>query len=810
MNLEWLLALLCPEDFAPHPNFRDPEHDSRPWAILAGIVHPDVDWRSISEQRYRDSEHLKTGIDRRIIEAVRMSFIAESQLDAISEAQQLLLLPGVDVAARVVVGLVAAVAAAELDQEQVCLSILDGLVDDVIAPVEGSNRSLLLACVLQQKALRLRDFGGYNWGQTCAEAAQALRDIDLVDVHAAVSRPKAARKGQAVIEDVVACLKDASARLSSPLMSFTANSDPRLFSLSDVSLTERANHFHYVSTSESGEFIRFADDIFQREFKSSSITLGRSVPDIFFTALQYELYGSGAVYVVRRELALLRLVQHGDFISEAVYSDALGLLRSANADKDLRLVLRRVREKGPLLALSADVRRVIATRSAPPQFREVDLLVLRSGVGLLSVPEASHALDGVLQHIEQGSPLNVPGKLSHSAVRLELPLLCACGLANRTERGEEVSALLLEIIGGAKLDDELLDRVIGKAISLLDWARVPESNRILWKAIQPTLGSGLNQSLNSLREAGVLHQTDGFEPSDVSSITDVVRFVSARQRDMKSGAFDYSTDVAVAEAAAGVVIEALTHERSRASQHVFAGGGYDSALIGAYLLEMGSVDIWPHIIDYICDSNIGRDSCADLLDKMAFGQMAPPYDSLLKLRDNSRVILYKSGRGMFFDSAPSEPFASAVRYFAVVNIIDEFESCSLVNELAANRNGRSRTEAAKTVQFLGARFEWDWLPGLAVQLSYDDDFETRGIAGAALAAYSGPTSSSAYREIATAEVIRLLNSDGIVAPMYVLTRFLETPGLLCEDVRDVVARLADMHPSNEVRSAATNLLNSRE
>ncbi len=153
MNLAWLAAVLQPYDVASHPNIPDAEYDDRPVAQLAAIIIGGP-WnrRVLARPDAPASPNSSLELAERCLEADSIA----AGVPAL--ALRLLTEPPADPAEAAALTLIAASAAAELEDYDTSLELLNRQIARLTDHPEGAVQ-LVAAALFQQKALRLSDMG---------------------------------------------------------------------------------------------------------------------------------------------------------------------------------------------------------------------------------------------------------------------------------------------------------------------------------------------------------------------------------------------------------------------------------------------------------------------------------------------------------------------------------------------------------------------------------------------------------------------------------------------------------------------------
>jgi hypothetical protein len=787
MNLAWLVAALQPRDIAPHPNFRDEAYDGGGPARLAAVVLGES-WR-----QHRVAE-LASDVDD-----VDPVALAEACLRPETIAVSLAKLAGqltgprpADVAEAAALTLIACSAAAELDDYDTCLQMLDAQLRWT-PKVEGPDDALLLAALLQQKALRLRDAGEAHL-PVLRQAALALSQLDVDHCSTFLTSPGVAWFSRTTVDQIRTTLLAAVGSLV-PMDA----EQPEVAGLPTWQERVRgpvASIVVRAARERAETYASYVGDVFAAQFGSRSRTIGGNDRDLFHSVLGLELVGHGGVYAARKELALLRLVKPG--VNPTEIADALRLLRHAAAKDELDLVLRRLRAAGPLSVLSHDARQVLRTRTAPQLLRTVELRVLRIAADLLAPTEARAALDAVRACLAAGGPPNLPGKWELLVLRKEVAWVAAAALGNVCAAAGEVAEFLLGEAANESKDDQLLDGALLRAIAEVEWDVVPLRVQQAWAEFLGTRAGGLPGT------AEVVFTRMGKQmPAPIaSSEMDVaIHHLNAA---LRGG----PVDTTLAQDSVPVVREALGRIRSDAASGKYSMGGASVADVAAgLLLVAGAVEVWPDLTDFLLDPAVQREDRTPAFERLARGNLALPEEVANRFREHGQRLLASAGPDMF-GAVSHIPYPAALRFLAAHRLLDDAEAYGEIATLAGAASADGRREAAVTVTVLAATAPRGALLALALPLARDNDVEVRTSAARALALLATPGEPLAI--VARRRLSELLAEDGLLAPLQVLRALADAPGGLPGVVRSQVEELADQHPARSVRAEAGRLILSQE
>lgn len=792
MKLEWLAAVLRPNDIAPHLNFGNSKYDRQPHVRLAAAIlgqatpyRPRIGEEEIPE-KYNIAEDTSAKLS---IE----TFFSSTQRSAVTDLVEQLSRDKLDIAIVCSLALVAAVAFGELEERESVEQLLESTLRRV-APIDASH-TLLRACLLQQLSLRKRDWGS-NDTSLSEEANSLLAGIE-----------KATFPEFPISQGATGSSRDTITNICEALQYSIWSSLPNTFSLDQTASSapiewqkivnsKRSEEFLLIHREEASVYQNFIINEFRSVFGDRSIRFGGGTSDLFYANLRNELYGSSAVYTSRRDLSVLRLVQGQSDSSNTDYAECLRMLRYSKSDDYLTLALDRIELGGPLAALSRDARQVIARRLTPGYVRDSDLAVLRAATDLLTDTECRDALSAVLGLIDAGSPTNEPGRWTAFSARLERTWLVAASLANVGDATEKTATRLLRDLKGSDYD-ETIDLAYARALDNLEvgseWHKsVSAADWIEWVQTPGTW----------LHTVGVARFKLGIRtaPTDdaVRRLSDVIDITT----DALSG--HAVLDSKLSESADIVEVSLAGLQQSTRGGR-FPGGGTSPAVVAVDLIRLGVDRLWQPLVDFLLDDHMPRRYKSGAIDRLISAKVEIPATYQDNFKIGSEALLF-SQDAMPVDRDPVVPYPAAVRLLGSFSLVDDAALVRLLTTLAGKDSVRARIEAAKSVSILSARRQELWLATIALQLSYQSNAQIQGYAANALALLSDAESIAS--EACVLRLIDLMEGDGLIAPLLAIRGLNQRLSIGDRRIRLTVEGLRTGHPSRRVRAEATTLLSS--
>jgi hypothetical protein len=714
---------------------------------------------------------------------------AETITTGVAELEAFLEADGAeDIGLDVALTLILCASASELERYDECFRVLDRVLARLAEP-SGTADWLARAVLEQQRALRLRD-AGLGWEPTLDTALGAV----------SAGRDAARREpegGSPPVAAMLAIIWEAVVSLA-PRDPFGEPANERIPSRADWISGDLPRAISALEYSKS----QACEDLVRANFNSAfgrgrRVIVAGSKPDIYFVLLQLELIGHASVYRVRRELALLRMVQRSDH--EMDVADALRLLRHAGSPSELEKLIRRIRFGGPMIALSVDARQILATRRGHLQLRGVEMRVLEAASDLLSRPEVNVAFDLVSATLRSEGPASLPGHWQTRAARREGAWRAGARLAAQCGRADELATDFLKDCretaashGTAAVDDSDVARLLRE----IRWDNVQPDTKAMWRRF-------LTQSADNLRVARqVAGRAVGIAERDDSNASDLDRII-----DRLNAVSNGGSDPALGLEATPVITAALAEIRRQAHGGVASFGSRpDVAEVGAALIGLTEAPLlWRDLTDFLLDSAVVRDHRSAALDRLARLRIELPPDVTSRFSGTWEQLL--GSRPQLEFDAPFNPYPAGLRFLAAHGLMPADVVARCVAALAGSDLADARYEAARTLTVIARAGRAEGLLPVGMVLAFDEDAEVRAAAAGALVVQAA--SAGNYREVALELVRDLTAVDGVQAALRVLDALDDASDDVVADLRGSVAELSAEHPSGIVRERAQSLLDAR-
>ncbi len=782
MNLAWLVAVLRPHDLMPSGLFPDPQYSAQGPVRLAAIVTGEH-----GKLRKRVEAHavvVDWDADRGLVNA-ELSLHAGSTMTGLLGLRDELDGESDDVARACALGLIACCVAAELDDYATIDTIVATLLSRL--PTSSDEGRLLRAAVLQQQSLRLRDIGAPQ-PNLSAEVAQLLDAVNLHRCPAFEIRADAPGDWHQSLSHVSAALRDAARSLMPRFPN--ALQDPKT-AAELMPLIDAPDQRLRIELERARTYRRYMDSVYRRVLGSTDRSLVVAAPpDLFTAVLSLELLGHVSATEARKDLAVMRLVQALEG-SGADPSDALRLLRHAEAEAELDLALDYLQAAGPLTVLGDDARQIIANRNQQRYLRDGELKVLAAATDLLTPGEADQVLSTVLDVAAAGGPPSRPGRYRLPSNKAEAALRAASRLASAAGDPTRAAALLLKTARAGSADDPGLDLVLARALTEVDWAAVDPDVKEGWREWCSSAQHVMTVTVDVLDEH--LGRPIG-APRPLRTLADA----AARLNGILRGE---AINDAESLTAAGLARDAMAAVREEAAAGRYTFRAVSEADVAAGLiLYAGRDELWVELTDFLLDPHVYRDSKTSALERLAREHPDLPQAVSERLRSKIRELLRMP------PAPPTEtltPYPSALRLAAVYGFVDQTAVVTAIAALAGSTVPVARAEAARCVAALAKRQPELWLLSLAVQLAQDSEITVKTYAGSALALLG--RDGTPFEAVAAEQLERLLNQDGVLVPLIAL-REIAAAGSIPRLLTGQIEQLGKTHPSRSVRSQATSLL----
>lgn len=794
MRLEWLAAVLRPEDIAPHPNLPDATYDRHPPSQLAAAVLGDPRRSGALSDVFEPTKPSpEPSPDELVVGSVLKTFDSRRIHEGISELRTFALDPTTDVAAAASVTLLAVCALSELEDHRAAVELIQNLTRTRVAEAPSTPEyQLLHLALLLQLCLRKRD-----WSEDYQKSLNTCRSL-ISQLHTTYERidfplgPAATGTAQNSIHHILVALEYSVWSLSDTLN----NQSSRLESITNFVKYERSEELLLLQEDAAAHYSRSIEDEFNILYGDQSTVIGRSTPELFYVNLRYELLGSAQAYTSRRNLALFRLVQGRLRHATTDYADCLRLLRySSNADNFLDLATRSIRFGGPLIALSHEARQIILRRFTPEYVRYADLAIVEASAELLTSPEASLALDHLFVLIEAGCPFNVVGRWTAYSRRLQDTWRTATAVANAAGRTNELAERLLRHIEASRSEDETVDMAYARVLRGVDWSEVSSGVATEWDSWVHASHSQWPHTVDTARVKLGLRVSNWHSGEDLSLtiVADVLND-TIRGHQLPEGFLSQ---------AVATVTASMEGLRKTSLGGPWGMGGIEPADCAVFLLSYGAPELWHPLANLLLDRKVTRVYRSAGFDRLTELRTPMPGDLQQRFVSISEDLLFSR------DTLPMGgdnvvPYPSALCFLGSYGLVSPSTLASGLIQLVGSGEIKNRIEAAKSIARLAETRSDSWLLGAALQLSHDSSETIRGYCSNALALLL--TDQSELFDPAAARLTELMKEDGIIAPLLAVRGLAESSTAVNPKMRLEVHRLAEQHPSRTVRKEATRLV----
>ena len=789
MNLAWLAAVLSPFEIASHPNFGS-TGGVRPEADLAALLLGQTpSWRRVERHLARDeSDNSPVDTDVRLVyDALYTGNDAGRQL-----FERVFTDSDSDSARSTALSLVACVIASMDDNYELCESIASHALQRLASDDVESN--LCRAALLQQRALRRHDAGLESQNDSIAVASM-LESLDIHGFQEFATNGVTTKSCHAIVDDIRWTLIKASWSTSnSPMFSEGAigpipSKRDQLFSAPSDQLTRLAH-------SELSEYYRYVERAYDKLLRRAPQTvLGGSDPDVLFEVFAYELYGHAGVVHNRKQLAMMRVAQNFPALENVNVSDALRLLRQSGAESELRQLIGQLLQSGPLDGILVDARRILRHRRRPEAVRVVELVVLEAAADLLPSSEASTLLDFVLEVLQSGGPSDPPGRWQALQKRLESAWQTAAAVANAAGAAGRFADYLLASVDSDRMSDQLWDRAYARAIGRIEWTTVPQSVISAWRATLKEIEPAGEFSRSVFDDEALANDAE-LPPAE--SLTEYAEAINNYLRK------DQPIPAQLIDSASALALSGIELIRREARGHTYSGRVSDPAeVLAVLLIESGRPELADPLLALLADPQVAHASRARAFDLLSENRVAAVANKISEYRNGlESAILQPDPFAWAAAESSSTLFPAAMRFCAVYNISNEYQTFGYVATLAAATDHFFKLEAAKSVRAFVKSTNFNWLLSMSLQLTFDIFPDVKVVAIHCLGELIKKD-----RLVSGAAVERLgqlLDDDGITVPLAVL-RAIKTLEETPPPLRDKAISMASNHLSRRVRGEAASI-----
>ncbi|NIL90215.1 hypothetical protein RhoFasSB10_02536 [Rhodococcus fascians] len=790
MNLAWLAALFSPYEIAPHPNFSSESDSVTSEMLLATVMIGQQSWRY---RKNRETDPIK---DDEWLHAAALSLIFDTQRAGVDRLVNLLEESReVDLARSTAYTIIACVSAAELDDYDVCESILTSMIDAIASDVPDSR--VLLAALRQQRCLRRRD-SGREFLSDAAAVESLLDTVDIDELPEFALNEGTGLTSADVLKEIMKALRQAC--WSNVPTAFSDDDEfnevSKFPSWQDRLRAPRSELLLTVSRDISAEYSRWFDNKLEEVTGRDGLKFGDSDPDLFHATLRYELLGHSLVYQARKQVATFRLLGASAGSNNPNYADCVRLLRHAGADNELQTLLRNLIRGGPTSALVADCRSIVRHRMSARLLRTAEMKVLVAGAEFLSPDDAYSALQGVLSAIRSHVLEQTPGRWQLDVKRNEEAWLAAASLANAAGVPGLVADELKESVKESS-QNELVDNMVAHVLRQLEWRKVPLETANSWsKGIRNGLKTGSNTSSAIDQMIGSDSLVKDHPGESLSDVADWLNWYLRNGKELPYRHTGQAMQICKSE---------IQLKREQAARGEHRIGSLDVGDITAVLYSLtGDSDLLEVLLEFLFDSNVTRRDRSEGFDRLVRSRRDVP-GTYIRHYQKRIAKLLATTNDQFFERDQTTPYPAGLRFAFCSGMIDEEKAFNLVSQLTTNQMTLVRIEAANCIAAFAFHTQSSWIVAIAQQLSYDSDARTRAYAAKALVLSISALGSSDHMTLGSTRLIELLKSDGVTVALAILG---ELNNELLQDVsiRAAIEALRQSNPSRRVREMAAEVL----
>lgn len=787
-RMSWLAAVLSPSDVAPHPNFFSGEKITEESVVALLCVGR---WQDLE----RALEALP-GRDPQFLDSIRDSFIFDQSGDAaLWLANYLEAAPyDLELAKRTAVALLTAVSFSELDRYREALAVLDSAIVHARADDTADGR-LLLAALIQQRALRTWDLGDNEAASATAQEVSSLLSNFVIDDVSAFDL------SLGVGWDSTQTVEDMRYALASAARGIIGRTELHGGDTWQAIVRSRPGYRRFRSAQNAADsYDRFVIEQIESRFPDGSTTYGATSADnsLWVALTGEELLGDPSARSTRAELGRMRFLQGVESGEDWLMIEAIGLLRQGRDQKRLRVVTRQAANSGPLASLRVALERFLFVRPIH-QFSVCEFIVLRAGASLLDVDQARDAYLMVRDYL---------GTLEHFPIaqlqRVEECFGALSELANMAGSNMKFAASMLHVASRLNDDQQLFFNAIARALQTFDWSLASENERLSWTEwlrLRPNSdvdALALAQTVSIQIDAPMPVRPDDGRALDLTTVAQYLDQWVINRRPVPTE---------VLERGSQIVIDHLRDVREQAHKGVFTGYSVDGAFAAVVIARLTkSDDVWHAVSSFVSDPSVQQEDTQDALSAIAREpETVPPYVGA-ELRKSLDALLYAT-RSVFGNDTVS-PYPSALGAMVALGQLSVAETVTHVATLTGANVERSRSAACSVLYAYVKRVDSSsiWATVLALQLAQDSSALVRAGAGRVLALVL--LSDSPLRQIVLTRLLSLLSEDGLSIPMALLGELARLEAPLPRDLQGRIGQLAVAARSSYVRRAAEQVASS--
>ncbi|GAA1878205.1 hypothetical protein GCM10009773_03360 [Williamsia serinedens] len=423
----------------------------------------------------------------------------------------------------------------------------------------------------------------------------------------------------------------------------------------------------------------------------------------------------------------------------------------------------------------------------------------------MTADDARAAFDLVANEVEHGESRMV-GRWRHETTWAEAAWTTLATLANTVGEADRIAATLADVATQYS-SDELWDRLIGRALNILDVTR-PATGAVAesWKSAlgrNADIGRATMRAyLQLTRSEDLLSERLEGTPSDLSDVVELFNATIALGRDFPNSKLRVSKRLAS---------EKLYQIRSNARQGQFSGWAYDPGEIATLLLiEDPDEEYCGEVLDFIFDANVPRNDRSVALGRLARETPSIPANVLATYAERVTQLVNQRSPVSMFGDPDSEVFISALEFAIAYQLLSPDEVAHYLTLLSASpslttrRDGCVALAEAVRIEF---RPELLWI---LVRLSYDEDAEVRASSARGIIQSLSRDGSPSGRILERIEA--LSREDGMAMPFAIVRELRLVRGKFAasKDFQTVVYGILDRyrsgHMSEQVRRAARELI----
>ena len=803
----WVLATLAPWSVAPHPNFREPVHDSaQAWALV--LLHRFAEFDDLRES----NPELAT----REVAALRDSLQWETRSQGVAALYQSWTSSRrAPLAQRFALAMAVGVLLAEVDESDRALEVLMDFSRELNASygsVQDGVGTWELMRVATQVHVSLRniEIGAFDRAQEALDSVLDSKFRQSTMPKGAFEHVRTSQGtslGSASVQrEILKALRLHALKIASRLESFGGNlwtevvrsPQPLLDSRTDQRILSGLSAF--IQREHEGRLRSVMHT--RRMYREDPV-----YQPLYAALLAAEISGDiSAVSNVSLNIARVAVDESEPEVRVWAVSEAIRLCRQNAHHEPLKRICRYVRAAGPLGPLIDDASHLLGRSKASRSLTREELEVIFSAADLLPPAQAESAF-ALLRTMLLGEGASDQGRAVPRAAwhRAPEPDDLWRTLGRLCDHGELEVGVARTVLEYVKEDGELsytemaqLERLVRR----IDWSRsgMPERQHVA-RASEIVRskedGAALARALDA---ASLSIEGQHADLADLQGLDYVAAVIGTLQDERPVPDDQLQAALKASELA---VLGKVTEARSGG----YSFGGYDEGALLVSLCDLANLELpWGTIAAFLTDERVPAGEKELTLSLLGGRMRTLPPAIEQEFRRSWPMILRPESRIAFFTSSVEDQPVSgaAIRAGLALRVMSEDDGVRGVLELAADSNSESRAAAAQcypSFESAGAD-NASAILGVTLGLCSDRDPVVRVRAALSLAQAKPSIGSSLLVE----QFKFSLSDPGLTVPLSLMQAASRGSSKELVEAAQALRERLLVHPSARVRSLAESFL----